>query len=340
MRQFRQRGIILATIMVLLLTSCSKKGVEPQSQSFLMLGTVCRISIYDKPSDTAFKAAFGRIREIEERMSLHKESSEISRVNREAGKSAVAVSPDTFLVVEKAFEIARLSGGAFDPTVAPLVEAWGIGGDNPRRPGREELETLLSLVGYERVTLDKTAQTIYLADEGMALDLGAIAKGYAADEAARVLKEHGVGSAIINLGGNVLTVGRKVDGSLWKIGIQDPEAERGGYALIVELEDTSLVTSGPYERFFTLEGETYHHILDTTTGYPVVNDLISASIITESSFLADALSTTLYALGREEGLSLIESLEGVEAIVFTDQHHIITSSGAPSFTITDEHYHR
>lgn len=195
-------------------------------------------------------------------------------------------------------------------------------------------------MGYERVLLDEEQQTIFLEDAGMVLDLGAIAKGYAADEAARVLTEHGVGSAIVNLGGNVLTVGRKVDGSLWRIGIQDPQQERGAYALIVELDDTSLVTSGPYERFFTLEGESYHHILDTTTGEPVVNELISASIITKSSFLADALSTTLYVLGSEAGMALMESIDGVEAILLTADGRVITSAGVPAITITDARYHR
>ncbi len=340
MKQFRRIGLIAAIIMVLLFPSCTKKTVEPQAQSFLMLGTVCRITIYDKISDRAFKAAFERIKEIEEHMSIHLDESEISRVNRSAGSEAVPVSADTFLVVQKALEIARLSGGAFDPTVGPLVQAWDIGGENPRRPSDEEIAHLLTLVGYDRVVLDEEQQTIFLQDPGMVLDLGAIAKGYAADEAARVLIEQGVGSAIVNLGGNVLTVGRKTDGSLWRIGIQDPEQERGGYALIVELDDTSLVTSGPYERFFTLEGETYHHILDTTTGRPVVNELISASIITRSSFLADALSTTLYALGVEKGMALIESMEGVEAILLTDDGRVITSSGVPALTITDARYHR
>lgn len=340
MRQFRQRITIVAIIIVFLFSSCSKKRVDPQSQSFLMLGTVCRITIYDTPTDAAFRAAFARIKEIEEHMSLHLSTSEIARVNSAAGKEAVAVSSDTFLVVKKALEIARLSSGAFDPTVGVLVQAWGIGGDSPRRPDDEEIARLLGLVGWQRVVLDEEQETIFLADEGMVLDLGAIAKGYAADEAARLLVEHGVRSAIVNLGGNVLTVGRKVDGSLWKIGIQDPESERGAYALIVELDDTSLVTSGPYERFFVLEGETYHHILDTTTGYPVENELISASIITKSSFLADALSTTLFALGPQRGLALVEGLDGVEAIMFTADGRIIASSGAPPITITDERYHR
>jgi thiamine biosynthesis lipoprotein len=181
-----------------------------------------------------------------------------------------------------------------------------------------------------------------LKDKGMILDLGGIAKGYAADQAAAVLKEHHVQKAIVNLGGNVLTLGRKPDGTLWRIGVQDPDLERGDYAIIVQLDDTSLVTSGPYERFFVLDGITYHHILDTKTGYPVQSDLTSASIITKSSFLADALSTSVYALGYEKGMEMIDKLEGVEAIFFTKDKKILLSNGVKQgkvpYTISNEEY--
>ncbi|HPE94398.1 MAG TPA: FAD:protein FMN transferase, partial [Sphaerochaeta sp.] len=177
---------------------------------------------------------------------------------------------------------------------------------------------------------------------GMVLDLGGIAKGYAADQAAEVLRSHGVQQAIVNLGGNVLVLGRKPDGSLWRIGVQDPEQDRGAYAIIVQLEDTSLVTSGPYERFLIVEGETYHHILDTTTGYPVDSDFTSASIITHSSLLADALSTSVYALGYEKGMALINSFEDVEALFFTEDHQILQSEGLKrgdvEFTVTNQQY--
>jgi thiamine biosynthesis lipoprotein len=340
MNHIRRKGAIGAIIILLLFSSCSQKSVEPQAQSFLMLGTVCRITIYDNPSEKAFKAAFDRIREIEARMSLHLDSSEIAHVNAQAGVGAVTVSPDTFLVVQKALEIAWLSAGAFDPTVGPLIQAWDIGSDTPRRPSDEEISSLLPLVDYQRVTLNEEDHSIYLEREGMILDLGAIAKGYAADEAARVLSEQGVKSAIVNLGGNVLTVGQKPDQSPWRIGIQDPDEDRGGYAMIVELGQASLVTSGPYERYFVLEGEAYHHILDTSTGYPVISPITSASIITESSFLADALSTTLYALGPEKGLPLLKEIGGVEAILFTEDKQVIASDNPPPFTITNPAYHR
>lgn len=322
--------------------SCDKPAPEPESQSFLMLGTVCTITIYDHPSEEAFSAAFDRIREIENHMSLHTDSSEIALVNANAGKEAVQVSPDTFAVIGKALEIARLSEGAFDPTIAPLVQAWDIGGENARRPPDEEIATLLPLVDYTKVILEPETREVYLPVEGMALDLGGIAKGYAADEVKQILLDHGVDKAIVNLGGNVLTLGRKVDGSLWRIGIQDPDDGRGAYVMIVELDDTSLVTSGPYERFLELEGEIYHHILDTTTGFPVESDFTSVSIITQSSFLADALSTSVYALGYEKGMDLINSLDGVQAVFLTDDKEVVlsekASDGELRYFLTDETY--
>ncbi|MDA3831860.1 MAG: FAD:protein FMN transferase [Spirochaetales bacterium] len=329
-------------LLVVLLASCAKNQAEPQSQSFFMLGTVCKITIYDKPTAEAFSASFARLKEIEDRMSLRNQKSEVSEVNRYAGKRPVMVSEDTFAVIRKALEIAALSNGDFDPTVGPLVQAWDIGGDNPRKPSQEEIDSLLPLIGYDRVILDVQASSVFLKDEGMVLDLGGIAKGYAADEVAGILHEHGVEHAIVNLGGNVLTLGNKTDGKPWKIGVQDPNALRGEYVIILSLTDQTLVTSGPYERFLELDGEVYHHILDTKTGYPVKSDYTSVSIITKNSLLADALSTSLYALGYKDGMALINTLEDVEAIFMTKDKKILLSEGLKQgnslYSVTDPTY--
>lgn len=341
-RKPKHHLLFISMILIISLSSCTKRPVEPQAQSFLMLGTVCKITIYDKPTEEAFKAAFARLREIEQKMTLHSASSEIALINHSSGIESVAVSEDTFAVIKKAVEIAQASGGAFDPTIGPLVQAWDIGGDNPRRPSQEEIDALLPLVDYRQVVLNEQDRSVFLKKKGMVLDLGGIAKGYAADQAALVLRSFGVGQAIVNLGGNVLVLGRKPDGNLWRIGVQDPEQDRGAYAVIVQLQDTSLVTSGPYERFLIIEGETYHHILDTKTGYPVDSDFTSASIITHSSLLADALSTSVYALGYEKGMALINSFEGVEAIFFTEDHEILQSDGVKqglvTFSVTNQAY--
>jgi thiamine biosynthesis lipoprotein len=341
--QFFFIGILFLTFFTV---SCAKSedaaSVEPQARSEVMLGTVSRITIYDNPSDAAFSDAFARIADIEARMSIHIDTSEIAAVNAAAGAGPVAVSEDTFLVIQRAIEAAEASHGAFDPTVGPLVAAWDIGGDNPRRPPQEEIDRLLPLIGYRRVVLDADAQTVELLDPGMKLDLGGIAKGYAADEVAKILLSHDVRKAIINLGGNVLTIGTRVDGTPWRIGIQNPEEERGGHVMIVGLEDRTLVTSGPYERFLELDGVIYHHILDTVTGYPVQTDITSASIITEESLFADALSTAVYSLGLEEGFALIESLPGVEAVFMDTGYNLYLTEGMRdgsfSYQITNQAY--
>ncbi len=325
-------------LFLVLFTSCSKSEDQPQSQSFIMLGTVCRITIYDKPTEEAFSAAFSRIREIEQKMSLHSETSEIAKINAASGREAVQVSEETFRVIDKALQIAHLSEGAFDITIGPLVKAWGIGGDDARRPSDEELALLLPLIDYTMVELDHQARTVYLPKTGMALDLGGIAKGYAADEAARVLRSFGIERGIINLGGNVLTMGTKQDGSLWRIGIQDPESSRGEYAMIVQLDDTSLVTSGPYERFLLLDGEFYHHILDTKTGLPIDSDFTSVSIITKNSMLADALSTSVYALGLDKGMKLLNELDEVEGLFFTEAKQVLFSNKRHPYRITNTEY--
>ncbi len=307
--------------------SSSTASVVPQARSELLLGTVCKITIYDNPTDEAFSAAFSRIADIESKMSLKIDTSEIALINKNAGMQSVNVSSDTFYVIQEAIQYARLSDGAFDPTIGPLVRAWDIGGDNPRKPSQEELDALIPLIGYDRVVLDSKELSVFLKDPGMVLDLGGIAKGYAADEVVKILAAHDVQSAIINLGGNVLTMGRKTDGSAWRIGVQNPSVERGGHLMILQLTDLSLVTSGPYERFLELDGVVYHHILDTTGGYPVVSEFTSVSIITPNSIIADALSTAVYSLGFEKGMALVDSLEGVEAVFVSQNNEIFVSKG-------------
>ena len=322
-------------------TNVSEAG--PEDRSELLLGTVCTIRIYDNPTDMAFNASFQRIDEIEQQMSLNIPESNLSQISRNAGIMETIVPGDTFNVIKKAIEIALLSGGAFDPSIGPLVSAWGIGTDNPRVPSQEEIIRLLPLTNYEDITMDAESSTVFLENSGMILDLGGIAKGYAADEVKEVLLNLGIKSAIINLGGNILTVGTKPDGSLWRIGIQYPTVNQGGnYVMILSIEDTSVVTSGPYERFFTVGDTSYHHIIDTENGYPARSDLESITIISENSFVADALSTAVYSLGLVSGMELIEKMDLIEAVAITYNQEIILSSGFLSgsiqYELTDEDF--
>ena len=332
------RILLFLLLSVILLVSCKPKPVDPKSQTRLLLGTVCTITLYDKSDNTEFDLAFDRIDEIERLMSSHLDDSELARVNQASGIQPVVVSGETFAVIKLALEIAELSGGAFDPTIGPLVKLWDISGAN-NVPEDGEIQSLLPLVDYKLVVLDEGASSVYLPIQGMALDLGGIAKGWAADEAGKVLSGH---KGIVNLGGNVLVLDSKPDESPWRIGIQDPDTSRGSYIGIVELVDQTLVTSGPYERFFEHEGKIYHHILDTKTGYPVASPLTSVSIITDRSVIADGLSTAVYALGLEKGLELIDRLDGVEAIFLTKDRSVYASEGildgSIAFKITHPEY--
>lgn len=235
-------------------------------------------------------------------------------LNQAAGKEYTQLSPDTFYVLEKGKYFSELSGGKFDITIGPLVKLWNIGADKAAIPRESEIKAKASLVNYKDLLLNKQNLSAKLNTPGMMVDLGGIAKGYAADEAIRVIKEAGYQHAMVNIGGNVLTLNTKPDGGYWRLGLQDPLKPRGEYMGIVKLNNQTLVTSGSYERYFEVDGKRYHHILNPQTGYPEENSILSVSIITKVSIDADALSTTIFMLGLEKGMQLIENLPDTEAI--------------------------
>jgi thiamine biosynthesis lipoprotein len=324
-------GIALCAM---ILPACRGKAAAPVSRTEFLLGTSCTLTLYESGQDKAAQAAFSRIKEIEDRMSANKDGTELAAVNAQAGIAPQKVSPDTFFVIGKALEIARLTGGALDPSIGPLVKLWGIGTDKARVPSPEEIAAARALVDYSKVKLDKDSQTAYLPVKGMRLDLGAVAKGYAADEAVRILKEGGVARALIDLGGNIYAMGRKKDGSAWRIGIQDPDKDRGSYMGIMSLAEGSLVTSGGYERYFEDKGERYHHILDAKTGYPARSGLKSVTIVSGSSILADCMSTAVFVLGPEKGFALADGMAGLGAVLLDDDGEVrVTANLAKDFAI-------
>jgi len=322
-----KRCALVVVAITALAASCSGK---PMDRSDLVLGTVCSIRILDGGSEKALDAAFARLREIEASMSANAAGTVVAAINESAGTVPVAAPADLRYVTGKALWYASRSGGAFDPTIGPIVKLWNIGLDGERVPAPEEITAALPLVDFESVKVDDAAGTVFLPRAGMLLDLGAIAKGYAADEVARVLLEKRVKGAVIDLGGNVKVVGKKPDGSPWRIGIQNPFDERGEHIGIATLAGgTTVVTSGVYERYFIAEdGTHYHHIFDTKTGYPVNNGLVSVTIISSSSIDADGLSTTLFSLGLQAGMAMAESLEHVEAVFIDEEKRVYLSSGA------------
>ncbi len=306
-------------------------GVEPVAYSRMgLLGTLCKITTYG-PAEKAVNAAFDRIAEIDARMSTNRTDSEVARINAAAGSVPVVVSPDTYSVIEEAREVSRLGDGRFDLTVGPLVKLWGIGTDAARVPSPSEIAGALALVGWRDVGLSAADRSVFLRRPGMAIDLGAIAKGYAADEVIAVLAANGVKAAVVDLGGNVLTFGAKPDKSPWRIGLQDPDpgVPRGSHIGLLEFTGSrAVVTSGTYERFFVRDGVRYHHILDTATGRPVQNGLVAVTIVTDRSIIADGYSTLVFASGIVRGRALVEATAGaIEAIFFTDTFEVYATAG-------------
>ncbi len=341
-RSVRRRGASVAAILGCVLlgiaaAGCGRDAARPAVRTGLALGTLVQIRAYDEGADGAVHKAFERVQEIEAEMSATREDSELELVNRSAAQLPVQVSRDTLYVLERALDFAELSGGKLDVSVGPLVRLWGIGTAHARVPTDEEIELARSRVGFRGVALDPVARTVSLARPGMALDLGAIAKGFAADEAGAVLRKHGVTSASIDLGGNVLVVGSRPDGSPWRVGIQDPWRPRGATVATVVVRDAAVVSSGSYERYFESGGVRYHHILDPDTGRPADAGVVSATVIARKALDADALSTIVFLLGSANGLRLLDELgSGVQGIVITEGREVIVSSGLKDSVEVDE----
>jgi thiamine biosynthesis lipoprotein len=334
-------GLAIAASAVTL-GGCRSAG-EPTTGTEQLLGTIIRISIHDGDyGQEDLEAVFERVAEIEARMSTSEEdydTTELLEVNRAAGDRPVQVSEDTFAVLERALEFSRATRGAFDVTIWPLVRLWDIGSGGESVPDDEAIERARALVDYSELELDPGSESVYLPRDGMGVDVGAIAKGYAADEAERILRDRGVEHALLDFGGNILLIGNKPDGSDWRIGVQRPDATRSEFIGVVRAANQTVVTSGPYERFFVEDGVRYHHILNPDTGYPARNGLQQVTIIADRSMDADAVSTATYVLGLSAGLDYVESVEGVEAIFVTEERHVyMTQGAAPVFTLTDEDF--
>lgn len=322
-------AVLLILVMMITFTACQNKrenGTHPKDATTFLMGTVVQMRVYGSNAQEVIDNSFTRLREIENEMSTTIVSSEISRINTHPGED-IKVNADTYRVLKKAVEYANLTNGKFNPAIGPLVKLWSIGTENARVPAEDEIKEALKLVNYQWIDLDDEQMTVMLEKQGMSLDLGAIAKGYAADEVRRIVKNSRVESAYVNLGGNVLVIGEKPDGTPWKVGIQDPRHNRGNVMASIDVRDKTLVTSGNYERYFEKDGVIYHHILDPDTGYPADSGLLSCTIITTDSFDADALSTSIFILGPAKGLELLEEIDGVEAMLITKDLGIILSSG-------------
>lgn len=328
--------IIAILISLLFLSGCAQQ--ELHTVENFKLHTVCQITTYETLKTPVSSEIWDALDQIDATMSMHVSSSELSQINSAAGIHPVVISEATFNVIKKALDYSKISSG-FDISIGPVVDLWGIGTETPRVPSALELQAALKLVDYTKIVLDPKNLSVYLPESGMKLDLGAIAKGYAADATREILLKHGIKQGIINYGGNILTLGEKAKKKPWQVGVQNPDQARGAYIGVVSLSQQSIVTSGTYERFFESDGKRYHHLLNTKNGYPIDNGLWSVSIISPDSIDGDALSTLIFAQGLEKGLALIESMDQIDAIFVTNDSKIYLSSGIKeNFKLVDDTY--
>lgn len=320
-------------VTVLLITIlCGGCSTPRENESLSMTGTYFDTVIQIEAWGTD-REVLDRCEELcayyEELFSPSIETSEVSEINRAQG-SSVTVSDETAELLRLGIQYGDLSGGKFDITTASATDLWNFNdNDQGILPDPEALQEAVSHIDYHCIKIN--GNTVTLSDPQAKIDLGGIAKGYIADRLKDYLKSEGVRHALINLGGNVLTLGGRYDGTDFRIGIQKPFAEGGAVLGTLSVSDSSVVSSGDYERYFETDGVIYHHILDPDTGYPVQNDLDQVTIISEQSVDGDALSTTCYVLGLNEGMELIRSLEGVEAVFVTKDGELHLSSESLPF---------
>lgn len=315
--------LILASIM---LAGCAR-NTEPISRTGFYFDTVIQITLYDTEDEAVLDGCFALAKKYENLFSATKEGTDVWNINHGNGETVI-VSEETAALLMMAADYANTTEGAVDPTIRPVSELWHFGSDGEAKmPEDAAIKAALSHVSCDAIRFgtapaEETGESVYrtvtLTDPEAAVDLGFIAKGYIADKMKEYLLSQGVESACISLGGNVLVVGEKPDGSPFRVGIQEPFAETGKSLTTIEIKDVSVVTSGIYERcFYDEDGVLYHHVLDTATGYPVENELASVTIICPSSVRADALSTSCLCLGLDKGRRLLDAEKDVAYLLIT-----------------------
>lgn len=301
-----------------------------QRHSINLMGTTIDLMVDHPNSNSLLLAAVQRLFQLEARFSANDPSSELMAVNRMAGLKAVRVHPELFHLIQIGKKESIASGRKLNIAIGPLVNLWRIGFSDYRKPSQQEIDDRLTLVDPNDIHLDEIEKTVYLAKPGMSIDLGALAKGYAADQIIAYFKDQGVTRASINLGGNLRFYGHRpnhTESTQWRIGIQDPDQTRGYYKAIVDLSNQSVVTSGDYVRVFEEDGNLYHHILDSINGKPFQADVRSVSVVSESSLDGEIWTTRLFPLSKEAIINQAEQIDQIEVLVVDRQGQITYTSG-------------
>ena len=295
-------------------------GEKTSSTSLNAMDTFMTIQAYGKKPDMALEKTKQLIYQIEKNISTTNKASDVYRLNH--GEN-ISVSNDTLTLTKYGIDFAKQTDGVFNPALYPVTSAWGFTTGDYKVPSQNQIEKLLPLTDYTKIQIDGSSINL---EDGMALDFGAIGKGYTGDEVIKLLKDNGIKSALLDLGGNIQALGRKADGKEWTIGIKSPWT--GKAAAAIKIADRAVITSGGYERFFTADdGHNYIHIFDSKTGRPVDNGIAGVTIITESGLYADALSTTMFVMGLENAAAYWRHNSDFEMIIFTENQDLYYTEG-------------
>lgn len=318
---------------LLFLTGCSaESSPEPVQGTFFAMDTMMDFTIYGESG--LIDQSESLIASLESLVSVTDTGSELYAINQTGSGTLTGKASS---LMEQALEICRRTDGALDLSIYPIVRAWGFTTGSYQVPDEAEIQALLPLVDYRKIQYDAATGTVTVTlPEGMEIDLGSVAKGYAGQLVAQMLREHGVQSALLNLGGNVQTVGAKPDGSPWQIGIKDPQGEDA--MMVLSVEDQAVVTSGGYERYFEQDGQTYWHIMDPSTGHPADSGLISVTIVGDEGVVCDGLSTALFVMGLEKAADLWAQSGDFEAVFVTASGEVYITEGLRDcFALTEQY---
>ena len=304
----------------------------PASKEFFAMDTYMEVDAYGDNGEKAVAKAEKEVNKLDSILSTGKSTSEISKLNK--NKKQV-VSADTMSLIKESVKISKETNGAFNPTIYPLMELWGFTTKNYYVPKDNEIKPLLNHMDIDNIKIDERKNEVSFKDNNMKIDLGAIAKGYTSSKIIDIFKENNIKSGMVTLGGNVQVLGKKPDGSLWKVGIQNPIGE-DEYLGVLQTSDKAVITSGGYERNFTKNGKIYHHILDPSNGYPANNGLTSVTIISSDGTLADALSTSLFVMGKDKAIDFYKkSNYNFDFILYTSDNKLIISDGIEDIYSSD-----
>ena len=311
----------------MLLFSLSTFAQENFKRTLILMGSRFDITVVasnEKEGNEYLDSAIFEITRIEKLISSWDLNSETSLINKHSGIKPIKVDKELFDLIERSIAISKLTNGAFDISYASMDRIWNYDGSMRKMPSEEEISNSIKNVGYQNISIDKEAQTVFLKLKGMKIGFGAIGKGYAADKAKALLIEKGVKAGIINASGDLNAWGKQADGSDWMVAITNPLNKNKVFSWL-PINDSAIVTSGNYEKFISFDGIRYSHIIDPRTGYPSTG-IISTSIMTSNAELADAISTSVFVMGVETGLDCINQLKGVDCIIIDEENKIHISN--------------